>query len=72
MSANRLKSLFGNFLIVLADVLSKRKGKIVIDQQTFQKEVDAFMNNYSLNTSNFDLKKFQSDFIKYLKDKNYS
>ena len=72
MSANRLKSLFGNFLIVLADVLSKRKGKIIIDQQTFQKEVDAFMNSYSLNTSNFDLKKFQSDFIKYLKDKNYS
>ena len=70
MSANRLKSALGEFLIALADLLSKQKK--VLDQQSFQKELDAFKSSYDFTAGNFDVEKFQSDFIQFLKNKNYA
>ena len=50
------------------------KPKTPLDQATVEKELAEFIkvNGYNTNDPNFDIKQFQTGFIQYLKDKNYS
>lgn len=47
--------------------------KKVLDQPTIEKELSEFVeiNGYDANDPNFDIEKFQNEFIEFLKAKNY-
>lgn len=71
MSSKALKSKFANFLIALANLISKNKEKKQLSQESFQKELEKFVKNTGVSAENLNSEKFQDDFIQYLKNQNY-
>lgn len=69
MPGKKLKYMFGKFLISLADFIESSKTQKTLDQETFQKELNAFMQNYQGDAK--DKEKFQFELNQYLKDKGY-
>jgi len=86
MSLKDLKCKVASFLIFLTekilkseektdqknnDFAAENKAKIQLNQENIQKEVNEYVKNKGITSENFDSEKFQTDFMQYLKDKNY-
>ncbi|MBR3148162.1 MAG: hypothetical protein IKF41_02335 [Alphaproteobacteria bacterium] len=69
-----LKAKFRKILFSLADFIAPAEAKKELTRELMQKEVDAFIKASGINgkSPDFNPEKFQSDFTKYLKSKNYS
>lgn len=83
MPTKNLKSNFAKFLVASAGAISLfalaklieksklNKKKKQISNESLQKELDEFVRLSGTNLDDLDTDKFQSDFLQYLKDKNY-